>query len=173
MSEDNIIEFEAEIDIDAAVEAVFEALSFRAANNRYARRGMSLTAIAGQDGQFELINPAMPDLAFLLSELRVEAPHLYHVKTEFPGGQPLGVLLGEESIYKIDAAPNGGARLRSHVRFRTIHMTDEQREDELPMLVISVNDDLARLKALIEEGAEAAEHAGAMDEILELFENKQ
>jgi len=39
------------------------------------------------------------------------------------------------------------------------------------MLVIALNDDLARLKALIEDGAAAAEKAGALDEILDFIES--
>ena len=166
------IEFVAEIEINASAETIFEALNFRSPNNRYWRRNMEIHPVAGTTDKFDLCDPRVPDMVFRLTEVYAAAPLRYDVRTEFPGGEPLGVLLGDESFYEIQPLSDGRCLLSSDVRFETIPMDKEQRDEEFPMLVIAVNDDLARLKALIEEGAEQADKAGALDEVFEFIEEQ-
>lgn len=167
----NIIELEGDVEVLASAEQVYQTLNLRSPQNRYVRRNMSLTPVTGTTDQFDMVMPNLPDMVFHLKELRAEPHRQYELRCDFPGGEPIGILLGDQSLYTIETLEPNKTRLHCHAKFRTVPIDPKYYDDEFAMLVISLNDDLARLKALIEEGAAAAEKAGALDDILDFIDN--
>ncbi len=159
-----------EIDIAAPIEQVYAALDMRSPSNRYLARGMSVTPVDDTTDQFEMVNPEMPELVFTMTEVKAIDPTDYHLRTGFPGGEPLGVMTGDSSAYQLSVIDAANTRVVVDVKISVLPMSEEQFEHEFSMLSISVNDDLARTKALLEDGAAAAEKAGALDEFFDTLD---
>lgn len=164
------IEISAEVEIEASCAAVYAALDLRSPDNRYLRRGFSLTPNKDVPGDFVMTMPNLPDLVFYMHEHIARPEKRYDIHCRFPVGKPVGILTGDDSSYHLTPLPGGHCRLVCHVTFHTIPLSKKAFENEAVMLLVSVNDDLARLKAMTEEGAEAAEKAGALDAFFDEIE---
>lgn len=157
--------FTAQITILAPCIRVYQALDLASPLNRYRVRGMGLSPGKAGPSHYELINPQLPDLKFFMQEIEADRPSLYHIRTRFPVDQPVGILKGDETAYRLTAVDDESCRLTANGLFFTIPLYEEELEMEAEMLKASVHDDLVRLKALIEEGIKAADSAGTLDEL--------
>ncbi len=162
--------FEAKVFISAPAEQVYGALNLRSPNNRYVRRGMSLTPQEGSDDTFVVTDDDMPGFTFFFTEVLAVPHSRYSLTTRFPEGQVAGAVTGDDSDYTLTPAGEGRCQVTYKGALHLVPMTKKERRKEEAMLLLSINDDLARLKALIEEGSEAAAKAGALDEFLDKLE---
>ena len=164
------IVFETDIEVNAPASAVYDVLNLRNANNRYAQRGMTVTQDDENPSRFYMVNPEIPEMTFIFTELSAEPVSLYAMGTAFPNGQPIGVLTGEESRYRIEALGPDRCRVINNGTLFTLPISKKQREKETAMILVSINDDMTRLKALVEEGPDAANKAGALDELFDAID---
>lgn len=164
------IKISAEIEIEASCAAVYAALDLRCPDNRYLRRGFTLTPHKVVPGDFVMTMPNLPHLIFNMHEHLAKPYERYDIHCHFPTGKPVGILTGDHSSYRLTPLPNGYCHLICHVAFHTIPLSKKGVEKHAAMLFVSLNDDLARLKAMVEEGAEAAETAGALDAFFDEIE---
>lgn len=164
------IEISFEIDIEASCAAVYDMLNLHSPRNRYIRRGFSLTPSDTQDNHFIMKLPNLPELTFFMSQHRAIPGERYDIHCEFPPGKPVGILTGDHSSYRLAPLAGNHCRLTCHVEYQTVPLSKRGVQKHSAMLIVSLHDDLARLKALIEEGVKAAEKAGALDEFLDALE---
>ncbi|MEL6258389.1 MAG: SRPBCC family protein [Pseudomonadota bacterium] len=163
---------EAEIDIEANIETVFAALDPAHDQNGLVQRGWTVAPDAEDPGLLRAVDPNMPDLAFLFDVVEREAPYRLVMHTRFADGAIVGNLEEGRSAYALIDRGEAGCRVavleESHL---APGLGRRQREQEEAMLAVAVHDDLARLKALIEDGPEAAETAGALDDLFAALED--
>jgi len=160
------IELSADIEIEASCTDVYAALNLRSAVNRYIRRGYALTPLEA-DGQYNLVMPHLSDLVITLTEEKAVTDSQYDIRCAFPPGEPVGILTGDYSAYRLTPLTENRCHLAYDVAFHTIPLSENEVEEHAAMLFISVHDDLARLKVMIEDSVEQAEKAGALDAFFE------
>lgn len=167
---ERIVGFTAEIEISASCARVYQALSLASPLNRYRVRGMTLSPLRPGERRYELINSDLPDIKFFMEEIEADAPTFYRIKTTFPEDQPVGILKGDETSYRLRDNGKDHCRLQAAGLFFTVPLYEEEVEMDAEMLRASVHDDLVRIKALIEEGVVAANSAGTLDDLREILE---
>lgn len=166
--EPTIVELTSDVEIEASCMDVFASLDLRSGANRYRVRGWRLSEVTGEAGTFHGVNPEMPELEFYFTEQERAPGERLVLSTRFGEGVVVGSVMKGVSRYTLTPLGEG----RCHVELKetttlVAGLTKKRLGEEHMMLAIAVNDDLMRLKALIEEGADAASKAGALDELLE------
>ncbi len=166
------VELTADIKIDATVQEVFACLDPGSPDNRYARRGWTVTLDPENSARLYGSDPQMPELGFVFDIARYDPPHRLTIRTSFADGQEVGALISGESAYTLSPLPDGGCRV-DLIETATLvpGLSSVHLQQETAMLLVAVHDDLARLKALIETGEEAAETAGMLDELFASIED--
>jgi len=165
------IKLSFEIDIEASCAIVYDKLNLHSPRNRYIERGFSLTPRDGQKNHFIMTLPNLPDLQFFMQEHCAIPYERYDIHCDFPPGEPVGILTGDRSSYRLKPLKDDHCRLTCHVDYQTVPLSEKDIQEHSAMLTISLHDDIARLKALIEDGVKAAEKAGALDELLDFLES--
>lgn len=164
------IELSYEVDIEASCAAVYDMLNLHSPRNRYIQRGFTLTPQKRRKNHFMMKIPSLPKVEFLMSEHAAIPGERYDIHCDFPPDKPIGILRSDHSSYRLTPLAENHCRLTCHVDYQTIPLSKKGVDKHSAMLIISLHDDLARLKAIIEEGVKAAEKAGALDEFLEALE---
>lgn len=162
----------SDIEIDASCEDVFAVLDMRSPKNRYLGRGWTLTPVKGEPATMLGVDPKMPDLKFHFTEEARMPGAMLDISTHFGDGVVVGAMMHGRGRYTL--TPLGDRRCRVELEEASTlvpGLGKRQLQQERAMLTLAVNDDLARLKALIEQGAPAAEKAGALDALFEALEN--
>lgn len=159
------VKLSADIEIDATAEDVFACLDPGAPNSRLARLGWTVTPSTTNPGRLFGASPDMPDVDFIFDIVEYGYPHRLGLRSSFADGQGVGALVEETSTYTLTALAEGGCRLdvEESITLET-GLNGARLQQETAMLVVALHDDLARLKALLEVGEEAAETAGMLDE---------
>lgn len=162
------VEMVADIEIDATCQRVFASLDLRSPSNRYLARGWSLTQEGDDPGTYRGVNPQMPDLGFIFREVERQPRVAIEIASHFADGAVVGSLLEGRGRYLLTPLPEDRCMVEL-LECSTLRagLTSKEIANERMMLMFAVTDDLARLKALIEHGPEAAEKAGALDEVFE------
>lgn len=164
--EPTVVEMISEVEIDALCKDVFSALDLYSGTNRYRARGWRMEEVEGEAGTFHAVNPEMPEPEFYFTEEERSPGVRIVISTRFAEGVVVGSVMEGRSHYTL--TPLGDGRCSVELQERTTlvaGLTKKRLGEEHMMLAIAVNDDLMRLKALIEQGAEAAAKAGALDEL--------
>lgn len=164
--EPTVVEMISEVEIEASCKDVFASLDLHSETNRYRARGWRMKAVEGEAGTFHAVNPEMPELEFYFTSLERSPGVRLAMSTRFAEGVVVGSVMKGESCYTL--TPLGDGRCSVELREKTTlvaGLTKKRLAEEEMMLTIAVNDDLMRLKALIEQGADAAAKAGALDEL--------
>ncbi len=158
------VEMVCEVEIEASPAEVFAALDLRSETNRYRARGWTVDALEGRPGTFRAIDPNMPDLEFFFTEEARQPRVSLDLTSRFAEGVEVGSLLGGRSKYLLTPLGEGrcGVELQEAATL-CAGLTKQRLCEERTMLMLAVNDDLARLKAFVEDGPEAAAKAGALD----------
>jgi len=164
------IELSFEVDIEADCAAVYDTLNLHSPRNRYLRRGFTLTPQNGPENHVLMKMPNLPKLDFFMSEHNAIPNKRYDIHCDFPPGKPVGILNGDHSSYRLTPLPGHHCRLKCIVEFQTIPLSKKAVQKHSASLIVSLHDDLARLKVLVEDGVKAAEKAGALDEYFDALE---
>lgn len=168
------VELTADVVIDATPQEVFTCLDPGAPDNRYLRKGWTVTLDPDNSGRLYGTDPQMPELGFVFDIVEYGYPSRLTVRSSFADGQDVGALISGTSAYTLTALPEGGCRVELvETAVLVPGLNAAQVQQETAMLVVAVNDDLARLKALIETGVEAAEKAGMLDEFFAEIETNR
>jgi hypothetical protein len=166
-----VVETAADIEIDAACEDVFAVLDLRSPKNRYLGRGWTLAPVEGEPATMLGVDPRMPDLTFHFIEEARTPNAMLDISTHFGEGVVVGAMMHGRGRYTL--TPLGDKRCRVELEEASTlvpGLGKRRLEEERTMLTLAVHDDLARLKALIEQGAPAAEKAGALDALFDALE---
>lgn len=168
------VELTADVEINATPQEVFTRLDPGAPDNRYLRKGWTVTLDPDNSGRLYGSDPQMPDLGFVFDIVEYGYPSRLTVRSSFADDQEVGALISGTSAYTLTALPDGGCRVEVKETAELVPGLNAARlQQETAMLVLAVHDDLARLKALIETGEEAAQTAGKLDEFFaEIQTNK-
>ncbi len=167
---DTPIQLTAEVDINAPAAEVFACLDMFEAENRYTLQGMTVTRDTSQERAILLEDPRVPDMVFNMVETRRKPGRVIEICTVMPKGEAAGNMVWGVSAYTVEPLDEETCRVSTENGFQMHPLTEKEWANETAMLSIAVHDDLSRLKALIEEGPDAADHAGALDEFFEMLE---
>ena len=166
-----VVETVSDIEIDASCADVFAVLDLLSPKNRYLGRGWTLSQVEGEPATMLGVDPKMPDLKFHFTEEARTPGAMLDITTRFGDGVVVGSMMHGRGCYRLTPLEGGRCLVELKEASTLVPGLGKRRlEEERMMLTLAVHDDLARLKALIEQGAPAAEKAGALDALFDALE---
>ena len=155
----------ADIEINASVEDVFSSVELSNPNSYHAAAGLNIEPAENTTNMFLGKHDDLPGVQFRFRETANEPHYRYVIESDFGEDQSFGALISDTSEFRLVSM--GGnrcrvelileARLRDGIRGRRL-------QHEQDVLMLSVHNDLSRLKAMAEDGIEAAQSAGFEDQ---------
>lgn len=164
------VEIMADVEIGGSLRDLFAAIDPASPDNRYVRCGQRLEPDTTDPDRFSLSDPRLPGHPVLLTVTERQPGRGLTIRSDFPEGQDVGALRRSMTAYGVEMRGEERCRVMAAFIFELFPLTRREREQEVGLLQFAVHDDLARLKALIEEGPEAAASAGALDGLFRSFE---
>ena len=158
-AEDDPLEFRGDILIDVPRARVFELLDFASPGHHLRERGFvfDAEAQAGAGQTFRATAPDLEGMTFVFTVEHHQPPHAIAFKSAVESTFPVGNLIDSRSVYVLHAvAPNQTrVELVELPRFPD-NMPSTMLAEETAIMAVSVSNELAKLKAHAEQGAEAA-----------------
>lgn len=155
------ITIHGDIEIRAGAADVFRLLDFSSKDNALRARGFEFCEGSVDVGRFKVVNPDMPDVVFQFDVTKRRPGREITFRSTMECENPFGAI--EQSVSAYSILPIGERYCKLELT-ETAHLREDlsevDRDAEQSMLILSVHNNLARLKLHAEQGLDAAIAAG-------------